>query len=141
MEKQIVRDILFLRQRAPEASGGIPTAEDIAAVEDLRDTLAANAERCVGLAGNMIGVKKRILVFSAHGEIWEMFFPVLLEKKQPYQTEEGCLSLDGTRAVTRYQKIKIQWVTREGKKKIQTFTGWTAQIIQHEMDHFEGTLI
>lgn len=140
MEKPIVRDTFFLGQHA-DAFSGTPSEDDIRCADDLLDTLSANAERCVGLAANMIGVKRRILVFDDHGKLSEMFGPVILDRAGAFTAEEGCLSLDGVRKVTRYKKIKVSWIDRRGKKKIKTFDGWTAQIIQHEMDHFEGILI
>lgn len=136
MTKEIVRDIFFLRQKSVPAA-----AEDAQTGQDLLDTLAANRERCVGLAANMIGVSKRILVFDNDGTPSLMFNPQIVKKSAPYEAEEGCLSLDGTRTATRYRTIKVRWQTADMKTREKTFTGFTAQIIQHEMDHFEGIII
>lgn len=136
MVKEIVHDPIFLGRKSLPA-----TAEDIPVADDLGDTLRANADRCVGMAANMIGVAKRIIVFDNEGTQMEMFNPVILQKKEEYETEEGCLSLSGTRKTVRYRKIKVRWQTREFRERIMTFSGWTAQIIQHEIDHCEGILI
>lgn len=136
MIKPIVKDILFLGQKSEEA-----TKKDIAVVDDLIDTLRANLETCVGLAGNMIGVKKRILVFDVGSIIVPMINPVILKKEKPYETEESCLSLIGFRKTKRYEMIEVAYLDRNFKKQKQVFTGFTAQIIQHEMDHFEGVII
>jgi len=114
---------------------------DSAFAQDLIDTLAANADRCVGLAANMIGVRKRMLVFAAGPLGVVMINPVILKKSNPYETEEGCLSLPGVRKTTRYQEIEVEYLDRSFKKQQGTFRDFTAQIIQHEMDHFEGKLI
>ena len=137
MEKQIVRDILFLEQKSELA-----TREDAQVITDLVDTLRANLDRCVGLAANMIGVKKRILVFTIGGGlIVPMVNPVILKKENRYETEESCLSLDGFRKTTRYETIEVEYLDTSFEKKKQVFTGFPAQIIQHEMDHFEGIII
>jgi len=136
MIKPIVKDILFLGQKSEEA-----TKNDIAVVDDLIDTLRANLEDCVGLAGNMIGSKKRILVFAVGNMIVPMINPVILKKENPYETEESCLSLIGFRKTKRYEMIEVEYLDRNFKKQKQVFTGFTAQIIQHEMDHFEGRII
>lgn len=136
MVKTIVKDIAFLEQKSELA-----TKEDIEVVNDLIDTLITNIEHCVGLAANMIGVKKRILVFSASGIIIPMINPVILKKEGVYETEESCLSLVGSRKTTRYETIEVQYLDKNFKKHKQTFTGFTAQIIQHEIDHFEGIII
>ncbi|WP_238881745.1 peptide deformylase [Clostridium sp. YIM B02551] len=136
MIKPIVKDILFLGQKSEEA-----TKDDIVVVDDLIDTLRANLENCVGLAGNMIGVKKRILVFAVGSLIVPMINPVILKKEKLYETEESCLSLIGIRKTTRYEMIEVEYLDRNFKKQKQVFTGFTAQIIQHEMDHFEGIII
>lgn len=136
MVKPIVHDIIFLGQKSHTAS-----PEDMAAANDLMDTLKANAERCAGMAANMIGVKKRIIVFNDNG-IWaEMFNPEIIKASAPFETEEGCLSLEGTRKTKRYKSIKVMWQTRDFQTRIRTFTGWTAQIIQHEIDHCNGIII
>lgn len=136
MIKPIVKDILFLGQKSEDA-----TKNDIIVIDDLIDTLKANLEHCVGLAGNMIGVKKRILVFTAGNIIVPMINPVILKKEKIYETEESCLSLIGLRKTKRYEMIKVEYLDRNFKKQKQVFTGFTAQIIQHEMDHFEGIII
>ncbi|URZ03037.1 peptide deformylase [Clostridium felsineum] len=136
MVKPIVKDILFLGQKSEEA-----TKNDISVVDDLMDTLRANLQICVGLAGNMIGVKKRILVFAIGNFIVPMINPVILKKEKPYETEESCLSLIGFRKTKRYEMIEVEYLDRNFKKQKQVFTGFTAQIIQHEMDHFEGIII
>ena len=136
MIKEIVHDPIFLGQRSLPA-----TPDDISVADDLLDTLEANADRCVGMAANMIGVKKCIIVFDDNGKFSEMFNPVILEAKFPYDTEENCLSLAGSRQTKRYKTIKVQWQTRKFEKRIKKFEGWTAQIIQHEIDHCNGVLI
>lgn len=136
MIKPIVKDILFLGQKSEEA-----TKNDIVLIDDLIDTLRANLENCVGLAGNMIGVKKRILVFTVGNLIVPMINPVILKKEKPYETEEGCLSLIGLRKTKRYEMIEVEYLDRNFKKQKKVVTGFTAQIIQHEMDHFEGIII
>jgi peptide deformylase len=136
MIKPIVKDILFLGQKSEAAS-----KNDVAVIDDLIDTLRANLENCVGLAGNMIGVKKRILVFTAGNLIVPMINPVILKKEKPYETEESCLSLIGFRKTKRYEIIEVEYLDRSFKKQKQVFTGFVAQIIQHEMDHFEGIII
>ncbi len=136
MIKPIVKDILFLGQKSEEAN-----KNDIVVIDDLIDTLRANLEHCVGLAGNMIGVKKRILVFTVGNIIVPMINPVILKKEKLYETEESCLSLTGFRKTKRYEMIVVEYLDRNFKKKKQVFTGFTAQIIQHEMDHFEGIII
>lgn len=136
MIKPIVKDVLFLGQKSEEA-----TKNDIVVIDDLIDTLRANLENCVGLAGNMIGVKKRILVFAVGNLIVPMINPVILKKEKLYETEESCLSLIGVRKTKRYEMIEVEYLDRNFNKKKQVFTGFTAQIIQHEMDHFEGIII
>ena len=136
MIKPIVKDIVFLSQKSEPA-----TKEDIAIIDDLVDTLRANLEYCVGMAANMIGVKKRILVFTIGDLIIPMINPVILNKENSYDTEECCLSLIGFRKTTRYEKIEVEYLDRNFKKQRQIFTGFTAQIIQHEIDHFEGIII
>ena len=128
--------VLFLGQKSLPA-----TPEDIPVADDLLDTLRANAGQCVGMAANMIGVKKSIIVFDMGGMLMEMFNPRIISKSVPYEAVEGCLSLYGARSVTRYKNIKVEWKTRKFETKTQTFTGWTAQIIQHEIDHCNGIII
>ncbi|UXZ08722.1 peptide deformylase [Clostridium perfringens] len=137
MIRPIVKDVLFLRQKSELA-----TKEDIGIIDDLVDTLRANLESCVGMVANMIGVKKRILVFSIGNIIVPMVNPVILKKKEKsYETEESCLSLTGFRKTTRYEIIEVEYLDRNFKKHKETFSGFTAQIIQHEVDHFEGIII
>lgn len=136
MIREICKDEAFLKQPSLPADAG-----DLPAADDLMDTLRANAWRCVGMAGNMIGVNKRFIAFNDEGRYMEMFNPVILKREGPYETKEGCLSLIGKRPAKRYRTIKVQWQTRDFKPRIRTFTGFTAQIIQHELDHLEGVLI
>lgn len=117
-------------------------AEDLQVARDLLDTLAANKDACVGMAANMIGVLKRIIVFDNDGEYMTMFNPQILKASDPYDASEGCLSLlGGPRPCKRYQTIKVQWQNEKFQTRIKTFTGWPAQIIQHEIDHCNGILI
>lgn len=136
MIKAVVKDILFLEQKSELA-----TKDDVEVINDLIDTLRANLDHCVGMAANMIGVKKRILVFSVGEMIIPMVNPVILKKETPYEAEESCLSLEGFRKTTRYEKIEVEYLDKNFKKHKQIFTGFTAQIIQHEVDHFEGIII
>ena len=137
MVKEIVRDILFLEQKSELA-----TKDDVQVINDLVDTLKANLDRCVGLAANMIGVKKRILVFTVGaGIIVPMINPIILKKENSYEGEESCLSLDGFRKTIRYETIEVEYFDVNFKKKKQIFKGFPAQIIQHEMGHFEGIII
>ena len=133
MIREICKDEFFLSQKAEPA-----TAADLGVAQDLLDTLTAHKDGCVGMAANMIGVNKRIIAFDNIGEYMVMFNPVIVKKSAPYDAEEGCLSLTGTRKTKRDQTIKVQW---QLQTRIRTFTGWTAQIIQHEIDHCEGILI
>ncbi|HRM27739.1 MAG TPA: peptide deformylase [Gemmiger qucibialis] len=136
MVKQIVRDVFFLGQPSEPA-----TKADIQVGKDLQDTLQANRERCVGMAANMIGVNKRIIAFENDGEYMVMFNPVIVKQSGAYETDEGCLSLTGTRKTKRHKVIKVQWQNEKFQTRLKTFTGWTAEIIQHEIDHCEGILI
>ena len=136
MIKSIVHDPLFLAQKSLPA-----TPADAAVAQDLLDTLAAHADGCVGMASNMIGVSKRIIAVEAEEGYLVLFNPVILKKTGAYEAEEGCLSLEGVRKTRRWQIIKVQDQTPEGKPRIKNFTGWTAQIIQHEVDHCDGILI
>ena len=136
MKRPIVKDILFLGQKSDPA-----TKADLSVAQDLRDTLKANADHCVGMAANMIGVKKQIIIVSMGFADLIMINPVLLSKNSPYETEEGCLSLDGARKTTRYQDIEVEYLDENWNSHKQKFSGWTAQIIQHEMDHLEGIII
>ncbi len=137
MIKPIVRDMFFLGQRSEPAA-----QQDLQTVRDLQDTLKANQDRCVGMAANMIGVKKRIIIVNI-GPMMNlvMYNPVILKKDTPYETEEGCLSLDGVRKTIRYENIEVEYLDAGWKKHRQKYSGWTAQIIQHEVDHLDGIII
>lgn len=117
------------------------TAADVPVADDLLETLIAHKDGCVGMAANMIGVSKRIIVFDHDGEYMVMFNPKIVKKSEPYDAEEGCLSLSGTRKTKRWKSIKVRWQNRDFQARLKTFTGWTAQIIQHEIDHCEGIII
>ena len=136
MIKPIVKDIFFLGQKSEAA-----TKQDLSVGQDLTDTLRANQDRCVGMAANMIGVKKRIIIVNMGILNIVMYNPVIVRKDTPYETEEGCLSLTGVRKTTRYQNIEVEYYDGSWKKHRQTYSGWTAQIIQHECDHLEGIII
>lgn len=136
MVREIVKDPIFLAQRSADAG-----EEDMPIAQDLIDTLLANKDRCVGMAANMIGVAKRIIVFDNEGTPAVMFNPEIVKRSEPYKTEEGCLSLDGIRETKRWKSIKVQYQNMEFQTRLKTFTGWTAQIIQHEIDHCAGILI
>lgn len=137
MVRELMHDPLFLARPSDPAG-----AEDVPVARDLLDTLLAHKDSCVGMAANMIGERKRIIVFDNEGTYMTMFNPVILKKSEPYNTEEGCLSLlGGPRPCRRYRNIKVQWQTAELKPRIKSFTGWPAQIIQHEIDHCDGILI
>ena len=133
---EICRDEAFLAQKAEAAA-----AEDIGTARDLLDTLIAHKDGCVGMAANMIGVNKRIIAFDNEGEYMVMLNPMIVKQSGVYEAEEGCLSLTGTRKVRRFKSIKVQWQNEKLQPRIKTFTGWTADIIQHEIDHCEGVLI
>ena len=117
------------------------TADDLATAQDLLDTLTAHKDSCVGMAANMIGVCKRIIAFDNEGTYMVMFNPVIVRQSGPYEAQEGCLSLAGVRKTKRFQTIKVQWQNEKFQTRLKTFTGWTAEIIQHEIDHCEGILI
>ena len=136
MVKSIVKDIFFLGQKSEPA-----TRNDLQVGKDLLDTLAANRAGCVGMAANMIGVKKRVIIVNMGFIDVVMFNPILLKKDTPYETEEGCLSLDGVRKTTRYENIEVEYYDMNWKKQRQKLNGWTAQICQHELDHLEGIII
>lgn len=136
MIRPVVKDMIFLGQKSEPA-----TKDDVVVIDDLMDTLRANSEYCVGMAANMIGVRKRILAFSVGDAIVPMVNPVILKKEGSYETEESCLSLSGFRKTMRYETIEVEYLDRNFKKHKQTFAGFTAQIIQHEVDHFEGIII
>ena len=133
---EICKDEFFLRLPSREA-----TAEDMDIARNLLDTLEAHSDGCVGMAANMIGVSKRIIALDCEGKYMVMFNPVILKKEGAYQAEEGCLSLAGSRRTERFQFIKVQWQNEKFQTRVKTFTGWTAQIIQHEIDHCSGILI
>lgn len=137
MVKELMHDPIFLSLKSELA-----TKDDLPVARDLLDTLTAHKDGCVGMAANMIGAKKRIICFDNEGTYMTMFNPQILKKSGPYDTEEGCLSLlGGPRKCKRYQTIKVQWQTAEMQTRIKTFTGFPAQIIQHEIDHCDGILI
>ena len=136
MVREICRDEAFLSQKAEPA-----TKDDLGTAQDLLDTLLAHKDGCVGMAANMIGVNKRIIVFDNDGAHQVMLNPVIIRRSEPYEAEEGCLSLNGTRKTKRFRSIKVQWQNEMLQTRLKTFTGWTAEIIQHEIDHCEGILI
>ena len=135
--KSLMHDPIFLARKSAPA-----TRDDLPVARDLLDTLAAHKEICVGMAANMIGVCKRIIAFQNEGTYMVMLNPEIVKCSGEYDTEESCLSLlGGPRKCKRYQKIKVQYQTLEFQTRLKTFTGWTAQIIQHEIDHCNGVLI
>lgn len=136
MIRDICKDENFLAQRGETA---LPA--DLGIAQDLLDTLMAHKDGCVGMAANMIGVNKRIIAFDNEGEYTVMLNPVIIKESGAYEAEEGCLSLTGTRKVRRFKSIKVQWQNEKLQTRLKTFTGWTAEIIQHEIDHCEGVLI
>ena len=136
MIQPIMKDPIFLAQPSAPA-----TEADLPVAQVLLDTLAAHKDGCVGMAANMIGVSKRIIVFDNEGTYMVMFNPEIVKCSQPYQAEEGCLSLAGRRTAKRYRSIKVQYQNDQFQTRLKTFTGWTAQIIQHEIDHCSGVLI
>ena len=136
MVREICKDEAFLAQKAEPA-----TTNDLDVAQDLLDTLADHREGCVGMAANMIGVGKRIIAFESDGAYMVMFNPVIVRQSGPYEAEEGCLSLTGVRQAKRFRTIKVQWQNEKVQSRIRTFSGFTAQIIQHEIDHCEGILI
>lgn len=136
MIRPIMKDESFLAQPSVEA-----TPEDKELALDLLETLIAHKDGCVGMAANMIGVSKRIIAFENGDEYMIMYNPAIVKKAQPYMTEEGCLSLEGRRQTKRYKSIKVQYQNDAFQTRLKTFTGWTAQIIQHEIDHCNGIII
>ncbi len=137
MIKDLIHDPILLARKSDKA-----TIEDLQVAQDLLDTLTAHKDGCVGMAANMIGVCKRIIAFDNDGTYMVMFNPEIIKKSGSYDTEEGCLSLlGGPRKCKRYQTIKVQWQTAEFQTRVKTFTGFSAQIIQHEVDHCNGVLI
>ena len=136
MERPIMKDPIFLAQKSEPAA-----AEDLGIARDLLDTLMAHRDGCVGMAANMIGVAKRIIVFDNEGAYMTMFNPEIVKASGAYDAEEGCLSLTGKRRAKRYRSVKVRYQNEAMQVRLKTFTGWTAQIIQHEIDHCNGILI
>ena len=136
MIRPIVKDPIFLSQKSAAA-----TAADLPVVQDLRDTLEAHREGCVGMAANMIGAAKRIIIFDDNGSAVVMLNPEIVRCSDPYEAEEGCLSLSGTRRARRWRSIKVRYQNERLETRLKTYTGFTAQIIQHEIDHCSGVLI
>lgn len=137
MVKELVHDPILLAMKSETAA-----KDDLQTAQDLTGTLSAHKDSCVGMAANMIGVRKRIIVFDNGGEFMTMLNPEILKRSEPYETEEGCLSLlGGPRKCKRYKSVKVKWQTVDFQTRIKTFTGFTAQIIQHEIDHCDGVLI
>ena len=136
MVRPIVTDPIFLARKSAPAS-----PEDAEVARDLRDTLEAHREGCVGMAANMIGVSKRVIIFDDGDKATVMFNPEIIRRSEPFEAEEGCLSLSGTRKTKRYRTIKVRYLNELFQQRIKTYTGWTAQIIQHEIDHCDGILI
>ena len=137
MVRELMHDPFFLALQSMPAA-----REDLPVAQDLLDTLAFHKEKCVGMAANMIGVRKRIIAFDCGGKYMVMLNPEIIAQTGPYATEESCLSLLGApRKTLRYQKIKVRYQTADFKERVRTFEGWTAQIIQHEIDHCNGVLI
>ena len=136
MVREIMKDEVFLAEASEQA-----TAEDTEIARDLLETLEAHKAGCVGMAANMIGVRKRIIAFDNESSYMVMFNPEIIKKSGAYEAEEGCLSLTGTRKTRRWQSIKVQYQNEKMQIRLKTFTGWTAQIIQHEIDHCNGIII
>ena len=136
MVREIMKDEVFLAKASEKA-----TAEDTEIARDLLETLEAHKAGCVGMAANMIGVRKRIIAFDNEGSYMVMFNPEIVKKSGAYEAEEGCLSLTSTRKTRRWQSIKVQYQNEKMQIRLKTFTGWTAQIIQHEIDHCNGIII
>lgn len=137
MVREVMHDPIFLGVKSEAA-----TKEDLQVAQDLLDTLIANKDGCVGMAANMIGICKRIIAFDNEGTYMVMFNPEIIKQAGVYEAEEGCLSLlGGPRKCKRYQTIKVQWQTEDFQTRLKTFSGWPAQIIQHEIDHCNGILI
>ena len=136
MVQPIMHDPIFLSRKSEPA-----TKEDLQVAQDLLDTLAAHKDGCVGMAANMIGVAKNIIAFDDDGKYTVMFNPEIIRTADLYETEEGCLSLPGIRKTKRYKNIKVRYQNSDFQTRLKTYTGWTAQIIQHEIDHLNGILI
>ena len=136
MVRPVVRDVFFLSRKSDPAE-----KSDLQIGRDLQDTLKANADRCVGMAANMIGIRKRIIIVNLGFRNLVMYNPVIVKKDGPYETEEGCLSLDGVRKTTRYQHIEVEYMDDSWKEQTLKLSGWPAQICQHEVDHLNGVII
>ena len=136
MVREIMKDEAFLAEASEKA-----TTEDAEIARDLLETLEAHKAGCVGMAANMIGVRRRIIAFDNERSYMVMFNPEIVKKSGAYEAEEGCLSLTGTRKTRRWQSIKVQYQNEKMQIRLKTFTGWTAQIIQHEIDHCNGIII
>ena len=136
MIRTVMKDPIFLAQKSVPA-----TLQDLPVAQDLRDTLLAHRDGCVGMAANMIGVAKRIIIFDDNGSATVMFNPEIVKRSGAFDAAEGCLSLAGTRKVKRYRSIKVQYQNEQFQTRLKTYTGFTAQIIQHEIDHCNGVLI
>ena len=136
MIRSIMKDPIFLSQKSAPA-----TVQDLPVAQDLRDTLEAHREGCVGMAANMIGVARRIIIFDDNGSAAVMFNPEIVKYSGAFEAEDGCLSLPGTRTAKRYRSIKVQYQNEQFQTRLKTYTGFTAQIIQHEIDHCNGILI
>ena len=136
MIRDICKDKVFLAQKAEPA-----TPDDVQVAADLLETLEHHKAGCVGMAANMIGINKRIIAFDNEGSYMVMFNPEIVKKSEPYDAEEGCLSLTGVRPAKRWKTIKVRWQNEKFQERLKTFSGWTAQIFQHEIDHCEGIII
>ena len=136
MVQEIMKDMIFLAQPSAPA-----TADDLPCAQDLLDTLKAHRETCVGMAANMIGVHRRIIAFDDAGKYTLLFNPEIVRRSDPYDAEEGCLSLAGVRSAKRYRKIQVRYQDDRFRTRYKTYEGWTAQIVQHEIDHCNGILI
>ena len=136
MVKKIIRDQFFLAQKSEKAA-----KEDLSVAQDLLDTMAASNGECVGMAANMIGVSKRVIVIDDEGKSIVMFNPEIVKQSDPYDTVEGCMSLDGLRPTKRWKHIKVKYENEDFQTRIKSFSDWTAEIIQHEIDHCNGILI
>lgn len=136
MVQDICKDIILLSRKAQPA-----TADDLPLAQDLLDTLIAHKDGCVGMAANMIGASKNIIAFADGDQYTVMFNPCITKRSDRYEAEEGCLSLTGTRKTQRFRSIKVQWQNEQFQTRVKTYTGWTAEIIQHEIDHCNGILI
>ena len=136
MVRDIMKDEAFLAQKAEPA-----TPDDLSVAADLLETREFHKAGCVGMAANMIGINKNIIVFDNEGKYMVMFNPEIIKKSEPYEAEEGCLALTGTRKIKRWKSIKVQYQNEQFQTRFKTFTGWTAQIIQHEVDHCAGIII